>query len=45
VVAFEVPGAERATFVTFVVELDAEPSALELLSAIADELGGAAEDW
>jgi len=36
---------ERSAYVTFVVELDAEPSALELLSAIAVELGGAAEDW
>jgi hypothetical protein len=36
---------ERSEFVTFVVELKADPHAVETLSSIADDLGGAAEDW
>ncbi len=32
-------------FVTFVAELKAEPNTLETLSSIAEDLGGAAEDW
>ena len=36
---------QRSGFVTFVVELKAEPNTLETLSSIADDLGGAAEDW
>jgi tetratricopeptide (TPR) repeat protein len=35
----------RSSFVTFVVELDATAAALETLPSIADEFGGAAEDW
>jgi hypothetical protein len=31
--------------VTFIAELQGDPDALETLSSIADDLGGAAEDW
>jgi hypothetical protein len=30
---------------TFVVEVDGGPDAMEMLSTVADDLGGAAEDW
>src|SRR5579863_739535 len=30
---------------TYVVDVDAGPEAMEMLSTVADELGGAAEDW
>ena len=36
---------QRSGFVTFVAELKADLNALETLSLIADDLGGAAEDW
>ncbi len=36
---------QQSGFVTFVAELKAEPNTLETLSLIADDLGGAAEDW
>jgi len=36
---------QRSGFVTFVAELKADLNALETLSSIADNLGGAAEDW
>ena len=36
---------QESGFVTFVAELKAEPNTLETLSLIADDLGGAAEDW
>lgn len=36
---------ERSEFMTFVAELNADLDAMETLSSIADELGGAAEDW
>ncbi len=36
---------QQSGFVTFVAELKAEPDTLETLSLIADDLGGAAEDW
>ena len=36
---------ERSGFVTFVAELKADSNALETLSSVADEFGGAAEDW
>jgi tetratricopeptide (TPR) repeat protein len=35
----------RSGFVTLIVELQAVPDAIETLSSIADDLGGAAEDW
>jgi tetratricopeptide (TPR) repeat protein len=36
---------QRSAFVTFIAELQADSSDLETLSSIADDLGGAAEDW
>lgn len=36
---------QKSGFVTFVAELKTEPNTLETLSLIADDLGGAAEDW
>jgi hypothetical protein len=35
----------RSAFATFIVELEAAPAALEALPSIAEELGGAAENW
>lgn len=36
---------QRSIFTTFVVEVNAELAAIDSLSEIADEMGGAAEDW
>jgi tetratricopeptide (TPR) repeat protein len=36
---------QPSAFATFIVELEADPKALETLEAIADDFGGAAEDW
>lgn len=36
---------ERSQYRTFVVDVDAGTEAMEMLSTVADDLGGAAEDW